>query len=117
MEDNARSSKRLELNAECRYKSFVSEVNRGSAGFRAVEAKNISKGGMCISAPRAIADDKFIILEVDAGNGKKLKAYCEVKWVRETGADDVDAGVSFFCMESEKRDILNNLLKTNSALN
>lgn len=112
-----RSSTRICCETTGRYKPFVSASPNAKETFSGVKSVNISKGGVCIKAPRAIADDKFVILEMETGEGKKLRAYCEVKWVRETGEELAEAGLSFFTMKIDDRDLLNNFLSAKNKEN
>ncbi|HDQ25784.1 MAG TPA: PilZ domain-containing protein [bacterium] len=106
---------RLDIEEELRYKIIGDEYGSSSAVPEKAKARNISKGGVCISLPHKIEVGNVIRVEIPIENEDRLiKAFCEVQWCSMKAQSDYELGLSFIALKEEDVEFLDNYVKNKS---
>lgn len=101
MPQNKREFTRINAEAHAIYKVLGDPIDLSGTGYLKTTTKNISNGGLCISAPRKIAKGYIVKvgLELDTAD-KPISAFCEVKWCAKAGSE-FEAGLKFLSLEDK----------------
>lgn len=77
-------------------------------------AKNISKGGVCLTLSQKISEGNVVRVEIPINETNIIKAFCEVEWCKEQDSNGkYEIGLSFIALKEEDSEFLEKFIKEN----
>lgn len=101
MPQNKREYARINTETQAIFKVLGEPIDLSGTGYLKTTTKNISNGGLCISAPRKITKGYIVKVGLELETSEKpISAFCEVKWCAKSGSE-FEAGLKFLGLEDE----------------
>jgi c-di-GMP-binding flagellar brake protein YcgR len=110
LHSDKREYNRVDTESDAMYKIIGEPVDLTGTGYFKTKTKNISSGGLCISAVRKILKGYIVKVGVEIETSEKpISAYCEVKWCAKSGAE-YEAGLKFLNLQQNDAESINSLI-------